>query len=181
VTRDCEAGQGSITAYREMVGDDLVGLVSSKGGGVGGGFGVAAERGWGKSGHGAGFRLHQDYGAQVGGKRRRALKLSTGIWTFDNMKLSKIFGNAKLSKTEIADIIEGFLLGTGGAWDWDDFISIRLSDPETESIRKICAELPDRFPPSGPRQYCNEEGLVVLRKLITELRHKGSGFDNLTS
>jgi hypothetical protein len=65
-----------------------------------------------------------------------------------------------------------FLLKKDGAWDWDDFISIRLSDPKTEQIRKLCANLPEQFPPSGSGQYCNEEGMEFLRKLVKELREK---------
>jgi hypothetical protein len=80
------------------------------------------------------------------------------------------YGNMKLSTSEIAAIIERFLIDKDGPWDWDDFISIRLSNPEGENIRKICANLPERFPPIISGQYCNEEGLKVLRNLIEELR-----------
>jgi hypothetical protein len=53
--------------------------------------------------------------------------------------------NMELSTAKIADIIEGFLLKKDGPWDWDDFISIRLSDPKTEEIRKICANLTRQY------------------------------------
>jgi hypothetical protein len=76
----------------------------------------------------------------------------------------------KLSSTEIADIIEGFLLKKDATWDWDDFISIRLSNPKVEHIRKICAGLPEQFPPNAAGQYCNEDGIEFLRKLLDDLR-----------
>lgn len=76
----------------------------------------------------------------------------------------------KSSTVEIADIVEAFLLNKDGPWDWDDFISIRQSDPDMDKIRKMCADLPDCFPPNASGQYCNEEGMEFLRKLVVDLR-----------
>jgi hypothetical protein len=70
---------------------------------------------------------------------------------------------------EVARYIDDFLAGSGGRWDWDDFISIPLEDPELEVIRKQCAALPDRYPPTQPRQYCSQEGLAELRRLRATL------------
>lgn len=39
------------------------------------------------------------------------------------------------TRAEVAEIISTFLRGGGGAWDWDDFISIRIRDPFLEAIR----------------------------------------------
>lgn len=35
----------------------------------------------------------------------------------------------------MAAIIRAFLDGTGGQWDWDDFTSCALSDPDLDDIR----------------------------------------------
>jgi hypothetical protein len=75
----------------------------------------------------------------------------------------------KTTKATIRRVIENFLNRTGGNWDFDDFISIRLRDPELERVRRIAAELPDRFPPDLTGGYCNSEGREVLRKLADEL------------
>ena len=75
-----------------------------------------------------------------------------------------------LSRGEVADIIEAFLDGTGGDWDWDDFISFPLADPELDSIRIRCDRLSADFPPTAPGHYTNDAGLEVLRKYVTELR-----------
>ena len=40
---------------------------------------------------------------------------------------------------EVANIIEKFLDGTGGDWEWDDFTSLRIKDPALEAIRIKCA------------------------------------------
>ena len=76
----------------------------------------------------------------------------------------------KMTKAEAAKYIEDFLLGRGGAWDWDDFISIRLNNPELENVRLRCGSLPESYPPEKPGQYCNEEGLAILKALLARLR-----------
>ena len=74
-----------------------------------------------------------------------------------------------LNKKEVVDIIEAFILGTGGDYDWDDFISIRLKDPELEEIRKKCADLPNKYP-SEKKEYCSSEGVIELRNILRELK-----------
>ena len=49
----------------------------------------------------------------------------------------------KYTKAEVADIIEQFLDGTGGRWDWDDFTSVKIVDPDLDTIRVRCIELHD--------------------------------------
>ncbi|WP_214648344.1 hypothetical protein, partial [Sphingobium yanoikuyae] len=42
------------------------------------------------------------------------------------------------------ETISGFLAGTGGKWDWDDFTSCALRDARMESIRRraLAVDLP---------------------------------------
>jgi len=75
-----------------------------------------------------------------------------------------------MNQNEIADLIERFLNGTGDEWEWDDFISMRLTDPGLESIRVRCAKLPLEFPPSRPNEYCGDDGRIVLKQLVKMLR-----------
>ncbi len=75
-----------------------------------------------------------------------------------------------LSRDEVAGIIESFLNGTSGEWDWDDFISIPLEDPELEAVRRKCAAAREEFPPTQPRQYCGEQGVETMRRIAAELR-----------
>jgi hypothetical protein len=74
-----------------------------------------------------------------------------------------------LTRAEAAAYIRHFLDGTGGKWDWDDFISAKLDDPWLDRIRRTCAELPDCYPPTRQDHYCSDEGLRVLRDLLMEL------------
>ena len=45
------------------------------------------------------------------------------------------------SADEVAQYLRDFLNGTGGDWDWDDFISIPIADPRLEDIRERAAAL----------------------------------------
>ena len=80
----------------------------------------------------------------------------------------------KISRSELAETLDNFLSGRGGRWDWDDFISVKLDDPELDEIRRICAELPERYPPGREGVYCSHEGLDVLRSILERLRSSGS-------
>lgn len=75
-----------------------------------------------------------------------------------------------MRKDELANLIEAFLTGQSGNWDWDDFVSVRQPDPETEEIRRRCANLPLEFPPRHEGEYCNEEGMAILKGYISTLR-----------
>ncbi len=76
----------------------------------------------------------------------------------------------KRTSEEVANTIEGFVNGTGNQWAWDGFTSIRLDDPDLEEIRKKIIALPGEFPPSNPREYCNEAGKAKLRQIVQDLR-----------
>ena len=78
----------------------------------------------------------------------------------------------RMSPFKIADIIERFIEGKGSKWDWDDFISSPINDPNLDKIRIRCSQLRDEFPPIKPGEYTNEEGLIILKQYIIELRAK---------
>jgi hypothetical protein len=72
------------------------------------------------------------------------------------------------TRAEVADYIEAFLSGSGARWDWDDFCSIRIADPELDAIRVRCVDLRDEDP--CPNQYCGAAGLEVMRGFVRSLR-----------
>jgi hypothetical protein len=80
----------------------------------------------------------------------------------------------KRASEEIANTIEGFVSGKGDQWAWDDFISIRLSDPELEAVRQKCVAIRDQFPPTDPKAYCSEAGLAEMRKIVQDLRARSA-------
>jgi hypothetical protein len=71
-----------------------------------------------------------------------------------------------------ASIIEAFVDGKSGPWDWDDFTSIKKKEALLESVRSRCISVRDEYPPKSEGAYCNTEGVEVLRALVRELRAK---------
>ncbi len=80
----------------------------------------------------------------------------------------------KVSPRQVADWIENFLEGKGGSWDWDDFISLPINDPELDKIRLRCCDLSEEFPPGENEDYCSEEGVRVMREYIRQLRQQSA-------
>jgi hypothetical protein len=77
----------------------------------------------------------------------------------------------KLSNEEVAQILEGFLEGTGSRWAWDDYtLGMSFEDKRLEEIRLRCAGLSQEFPPNNPNEFCNEEGRKIIGDYIRELR-----------
>ena len=74
------------------------------------------------------------------------------------------------SREEIADIIERFLVGIGSQWEWDDFCSLPIRDPQLEQVRARCASLPQEFPSVQKGHYCADAGMAVMRQIIFDLR-----------
>jgi hypothetical protein len=78
---------------------------------------------------------------------------------------------SKLTRSEAAAIIEKFVADETDEYEWDDFTSVRYSDPLVESARRRCLAVHDEYPaPPGARRYCSEEGVIVLRSIAVALR-----------
>lgn len=81
----------------------------------------------------------------------------------------------ELDRFDVAKILEDFLQGAGGPWDWDDFNqgTSPLRDSNLEAIRRRFAGLGTEFPPDSPNKYCGNEGFKVLQSYVRELRRTG--------
>lgn len=75
-----------------------------------------------------------------------------------------------LTRSEAAALIEGFIEGTGGEWDWDDFTSVRHRDAMVEAARQDCLAVADDFPAHVPTEWCGPGGTAVLRAIAARLR-----------
>ncbi|MGI8654937.1 MAG: hypothetical protein ACR2LC_06935 [Pyrinomonadaceae bacterium] len=75
-----------------------------------------------------------------------------------------------MTKQEVADLIESFLNGTCGIWEWDDFISLTHKDPMIEAVSVRCASIPSEFPPLEKGHYCGTGGEVKLKQIAQSLR-----------
>ena len=74
------------------------------------------------------------------------------------------------TKPEVADIIENFLDGAGGKWDWDDFCYFSITDPYLDSVRIQCSELSLNCPTTEKGHYCSQAGFEIMRELVAKLR-----------
>jgi hypothetical protein len=81
----------------------------------------------------------------------------------------------KLSHSDVADILQNFLDGTGDPLAWDGFtLGMSFDEERLEKIRIRCAGLSQEFPPSRKNEYCNEQGGEIIRDYIKQLRHMHS-------
>ena len=76
----------------------------------------------------------------------------------------------KRTPEEIAKIIDEFLDGTCGKWDWDDLCSIEIEDPELDRARLLCSTVCFVYPPTESGHYRSSEGREYLRELALRLR-----------
>ncbi|MDG1708072.1 MAG: hypothetical protein P8H03_04885 [Emcibacteraceae bacterium] len=74
-----------------------------------------------------------------------------------------------ISHQEVMEIIENFILGKGGDYDWDYFVGTPLNDPFLDGIRKECLNIDIDYPSSIPTMYCSLEGVDHLYFLIKKI------------
>jgi hypothetical protein len=77
-----------------------------------------------------------------------------------------------MNKLELANLIKAFIDGTSGEWDWDDFTSVRQSDPDVEQARQRILAVPGRYPSSDKKHWCNEDGIEELLGIAESLLRK---------
>ena len=78
----------------------------------------------------------------------------------------------RLTREQVAQILDDFVSGKGGRWDWDDFISFPIEDEYLDLIRERCTHLSEEFPPDAPRAFTNQRGIDVIRRFIDDLRKR---------
>lgn len=70
----------------------------------------------------------------------------------------------------VAKTIKDFMNGTGGPWDWDDFISFPTGFTELDAVQRFCLRLPIDYPPDEKTGgWCNAQGFDALRRKLEEL------------
>jgi hypothetical protein len=74
------------------------------------------------------------------------------------------------TRDEVAKILEAFLAGSGGDWDWDDFLSFAIVDEELELIRVHCNRLDSEFPATEKGHFCGPKGFEVISEYVRQLR-----------
>ena len=75
-----------------------------------------------------------------------------------------------MTRQEAATLIESFLAGSCGAWDWDNFTSVTQQDAAVERARRTCIAVRDEYPAIVSHEYCSSAGREILRLVAAELR-----------
>jgi hypothetical protein len=101
------------------------------------------------------------------------VSLLLGGWVLFKMWARGRHKTVDLTGDQVATTIQNFLDGSGGKWDWDDFISFPITDPKLEAIRERCNGLSAEFPTTDGH-YCGPAGFEVLKSLMVELRGKSA-------
>ncbi len=75
------------------------------------------------------------------------------------------------SLEESGAIIESFLGGSCGDYDWDDFLLIPSPDQLIQAVKNYCVDSHFRYPPAMVGHWCNENGALRLAQLSAILRN----------
>ena len=68
----------------------------------------------------------------------------------------------------IADLIDRFIDGDVGPYEWDDYCSLRGRTPDLEILRYEIARIADDYPHSA--HWCSDDGVVCLRAIAQRIR-----------
>jgi len=77
-----------------------------------------------------------------------------------------------LTEKDVYNIISSFIDGSINDSGWDGFLYASIKDPYLKEIRDECAVLWEKYPPQNPNEYCNQEGLKVLKNILSDLKSK---------
>jgi phosphatidylglycerol:prolipoprotein diacylglycerol transferase len=91
-----------------------------------------------------------------------------GAWVFGARKSEPL---PSLSRLQVAELLENFVMDRGGDWDWEIIEEETFSDPLLLEVQTRFISLPADFPPDlNESGYCNEQGLIVLLDYARLLR-----------
>lgn len=91
------------------------------------------------------------------------------------MKIFDRIFRANRSPEEVIELLETILKRTISDLDWDDFISVKVIDPELEKVRERVEEIwtedsPYRVEGSIDPTDLNPKGVAEIRKLIDSIK-----------
>jgi hypothetical protein len=78
---------------------------------------------------------------------------------------------------DAAEIIEGFVDGSCGPYDWDNFLNGSKKDTELLKIRNECERVESEHPARNEYEWCNDEGGLALMAIAARLRHEAASGD----
>ena len=93
-----------------------------------------------------------------------------------NMRFFNRIFRASRSSDEVVELLNAILKRTISDEDWDDFISVKIIDPELEKVRERVEEIwtedsPYRITDSINPTDLNPKGVAEIRRLIDSIQH----------
>jgi len=82
---------------------------------------------------------------------------------------------------DAARIIENFVNGTCGPYDWDEFLNGSKKDTDLQKIREECEHVECNYPASNEHEWCNDDGGRALMEIAARLRHEAARRASLVS
>lgn len=79
---------------------------------------------------------------------------------------------------DAAELIESFVNGTCGAYDWDDFLNGSKKDTRLQDIREECERVETDHPAGTEHEWCNDEGALALLAIAARLRREAAGCES---
>lgn len=90
------------------------------------------------------------------------LLITLSIATLGSMTLLLIMfwrPKRRLSRQDVIRIIDQFLSGEGGPYDWDDFLTLPISDNSLDQVRRRCANV----------DWNSRNGKESIRQILVEI------------
>jgi hypothetical protein len=100
------------------------------------------------------------------------LTLWLGIKFYRYLGLKRSTFTVDRTPREIAETIEGFLDGSIGDREWNNFACHPIADRSLDEVRRQCAAVPLRQEPDSHSRPCDEDGRAVLQRLALKMRFR---------
>ena len=75
-----------------------------------------------------------------------------------------------LTRSQVADIIQTFIDGSGDEDNWNRFINVQMKNRQLEEIRRRCVTLKQQFSPTAESKRVGPEGYKLMRQIAIDLR-----------
>jgi hypothetical protein len=75
---------------------------------------------------------------------------------------------------DAAELIESFVNGTCGPYDWDDFLNGSKKDTRLQEIREECERVEIDHPARTEHEWCNDGGAQALLAIAARLRREAT-------
>jgi hypothetical protein len=75
---------------------------------------------------------------------------------------------------DAAELIESFVNGTCGPYDWDDFLEGSKKNAKLQEIREECERVEIDHPARIEHEWCNDVGAQTLLAIAARLRREST-------